>query len=78
MMNLTRQKIARIEMPAMRKPKHNLTYSEALQLRALGRIRKVRARKEPDKRLRLERMQVANAAIRKAESALNPDSKNPA
>lgn len=61
----------------MPKPKHNLTYSEALQLRALCRLDKIKAKKEPDLRLRMGQIRVANVGIRKAQSVLKQGSRSP-
>lgn len=57
-------------------PRYVPTRAEAIQLRALGRVRKVRASLEPEPYLRGRQTKVANAAIAKAEEVLKAEPQN--
>ena len=57
-------------------PRYVLTRAEAIQLRALGRVRKVRASLEPNLYYRHQQMKVADAAIRRAEQVLGEESQS--
>lgn len=65
-------------MPAKPEPRHNLTYSEAQQLRALSLMDKAMALKERDLRQRLARVRVSNAAIEKANEVISQGPPSPA